>query len=223
MNASLIGSRVEVTVLRDIVQDKVKEAIWNGKLKPGDRIVESQLARELGVSQAPVREALRELEQKGFVVAYPRRGTFVTKPSSQDIRELYSLRIALEQFAARLVVPKLSDDQVNELQQLVDDMRQVNGPDTVAELVRYDQLFHETFVSLSNHTLLAKTWANLQPVQWTFITIAKSLEYDPELFARSHQVLVDVLRTRQLDAVERQFELHIMRSQKDVLAQIDLT
>ena len=211
---------IEVTVLRDLVQDKVRRAIWNGQFKPGDRIVETQLARELGVSQAPVREALRELEQKGFVVASPRRGTFVTRPSAKSIRELYTLRLALEQFAARLAVPRLTDDDLGALQQIAERMRGVQPPDAVSDLVRLDQAFHETFVGFADHSLLFKTWTNLQPVQWTYITIARSLDHDPALAARSHQEVIDVLQTRSAEAAERTLESHIMRSLDDVLAQL---
>lgn len=215
MNSS---GQVEVTVLRDKVQERIRNAIWNGRLKPGDRIVEMQLARELGVSQAPVREALRELEQKGLVVARPRRGTFVTTPSPKSIRELYSLRLALEQFAARLVVPRFGETGRAELEAIVAQMRQADAPEPVVRLVRLDQMFHERFVALADHALLFRTWANLHPVQWTYITIAESLSYDPELVARSHQQLVDAFQTRDVGVAERQLEAHIMRSLGDVLA-----
>ncbi|MGE0133021.1 MAG: GntR family transcriptional regulator [Blastocatellales bacterium] len=219
MSASPTSGKVEVAALRVIIQDKIKLAIWEGNLKPGDRIVETQLARDFGVSQAPVREALRELEQKGLIVSHPRRGSFVAKPSGKTINEFYSLRITLERFAVRLAVPQLTEEKLEELQRLVDGMRKLKGRDIVSDLVRYDQLFHETLVGFSNHALLAKTWANLQPVQWTHITIARSLINDPQLVARSHQELIDVLRTRKVQAIEKKLEEHILRSMEDMAAQ----
>jgi DNA-binding GntR family transcriptional regulator len=219
MAARTLDGPVEITSLRDLVQEKIRDAIWNGRLKPGDRVIETQLARELGVSQAPVREALRDLEQKGFVVTYPRRGSFVTQPSGKSIREHYTLRVALEQFAARLVVGSVTDRQLGELERVVAGMRHAQAPDAVADLVRLDQQFHETFIGFSDHQLLIRTWANLQPVQWTYITIARSLAYDPELTARSHQEVVDAFRSRDVEVASRQLQSHIMRSLDDVVAQ----
>lgn len=219
MHARPLEGQLELRVLRDVVQERIRHAIWDGTLRPGERIVETQLARDLGVSQAPVREALRDLEQKGFVVTVPRRGSFVTQPSSKSIREHYSLRVALEQFGVRLVVPTIQDDQLQQLEDIVAAMRQARTPDAVADLVRLDQLFHETFLGFSGHQLLLRSWTNLQPVQWTYITIARSLAYDPELAARSHQVVVDALRSRDVDLASGTLEPHIMRSMDDVLAQ----
>jgi DNA-binding GntR family transcriptional regulator len=219
MNTRPLGGQLELPVLRAVVQEKIRDAIWNGRLRPGERIVETQLARDLGVSQAPVREALRDLEQKGFVVTIPRRGSFVTQPSSKSIREHYSLRVALEQFAARLAVPTIQDEELQQLDDIVAAMREARSPDAVADLVRLDQVFHETFLGFSGHQLLLKSWTNLQPVQWTYITIARSLAYDPELAARSHQAVVDALRSRDADLASRTLEPHIMRSMDDVLAQ----
>src|SRR5947209_19061185 len=82
--------------LRAEVRERLRQAIMQGELKPGEQIVESRLARQLGISQAPVREALRELEQMGLVVNHMRRGTFVRELTAQDAWEMYTLRAQLE-------------------------------------------------------------------------------------------------------------------------------
>src|SRR5438132_1176243 len=94
--------------LRDDVRRYLRHAIMRGALKPGEKIVESHVARALGVSQAPVREALRELEQLGLVVNHSRRGTFVRQITPHDAWELYTLRAELEVLAARLALPQLT-------------------------------------------------------------------------------------------------------------------
>ena len=89
--------------LRDAAVLRIREAILQGRLKPGQRILEADMAQELGISRAPIREAIRQLESEGLVVSRAHRGTYVTTLSSQDAREIFSLRAALEGLAIMLV------------------------------------------------------------------------------------------------------------------------
>src|SRR6185369_10116596 len=93
--------RVERRVLREEIRDQLIEDILNRRLSPGDRIVETRIAQRFGVSQAPVREALRDLELFGFVVTSPFRGAIVREISADDLLQLYPIRAVLEGLAAR--------------------------------------------------------------------------------------------------------------------------
>ena len=107
--------------LRHDVRDGLVRGILEGELGPGDRLIEMHIAKEYGTSQGPVREALRELEMLGFVRSEPHRGTYVRDPWQRGMLELYELRGALEEFAARMATPRLKDD-VGSLQAEVDAM-----------------------------------------------------------------------------------------------------
>ena len=107
--------------LRHDVRDGLVRGILEGEFGPGDRLIEMHIAKEYGTSQGPVREALRELEMLGFVRSEPHRGTYVRDPWQQGMLELYELRGALEEFAARMATPKLRDD-TSALQAEVDAM-----------------------------------------------------------------------------------------------------
>src|SRR4051812_16629417 len=102
-------------VLADQVRDQLLQWILEGRYEPDARIVETQVARELGTSQAPVREALIALEAVGIVEISPFRGARVRRPTRREILEAYGVRSALETFAARLAVPRMTDSQVREL------------------------------------------------------------------------------------------------------------
>ena len=94
--------------LRELVCENIRQAIIDGTFSPGERLMEIQLADEMGVSRTPVREAIRKLEQEGFVVMIPRRGTYVADISIKDITEIYEIRISLDILAAGLAAERIA-------------------------------------------------------------------------------------------------------------------
>src|SRR6476660_6185929 len=110
-------------VLADQVRDQLLQWILSGRYPPDSRIVETQVARELGTSQAPVREALRGLEALGVVEITPFRGARVRRPTRQELLEAYAVRSALESLGARLAVPRLTDADLTDLAACVDGMQ----------------------------------------------------------------------------------------------------
>jgi len=204
-------------ILREVVQERIRAAIWDGTLKPGERIVETHWAKKLGISQTPVREALRELEQMGLVETYPRRGSFVTRPSIQSINEMFDLRINLEQFALRRAIVADDGELLTRLRDIADEMKRQRGERSIATLVELDQHFHDELVRASGNRLLHRTWSLLRPVQWTFVTIATSLRYDADRMAAIHLELVDVMATGDMPSIEVAIEAHIRWSERDVL------
>src|SRR5687768_8483139 len=108
-----VGSRTSRRVFREDVKEYLLDAILHGQLQPGDRIVETRVAHELGVSQGPVREALRDLEMFGFVVSEPFRGTRVRKTTSAELIEIYPIRAALEGVGAREAARRIDPTLLN--------------------------------------------------------------------------------------------------------------
>ena len=135
---------LNVMNLRDHIEQQLHKAMVNGVIKPGDRLVESTIADQLGVSRAPVREALAGLERDGVVVHIPRRGYFVVEFTDKDVEEIYSLRLVLEREALRRAVGRFTKEHLIEMECLIDDLgeaaRQQSDPVRIVEL---DLLFHE--------------------------------------------------------------------------------
>jgi DNA-binding GntR family transcriptional regulator len=148
-------------VLREDVAQALREVISNGRLKPGDRIVESAIAEQMGISRAPVREAIRQLAQEGLIETTPRRGTVVTKLTAEGIWEIYSLRSVIEGFAARLAARRRTAEQVDHLQSLLDGMLAVAAEENVGELVRLDLAFHAYISTIAGHGRLGRLHASL--------------------------------------------------------------
>jgi DNA-binding GntR family transcriptional regulator len=177
--------------LRHDVRDGIVRSILEGEFGPGDRLIEMHIAREYGTSQGPVREALRELEMLGFVRSEPHRGTYVRDPWQRGMLELYDVRAALEEFAARLATPRLSDD-VSALQAEVDGMAEAAERNDVQGVVEHSEGFHRLIVEASDNRLLETMWSSLGITDHTALTMV-ALDVDMAVVAHSHQPIVDAI------------------------------
>ena len=101
--------------LRDVVFNTLREAILKGELKPGERLMELQLAAKLGVSRTPIREAIRMLEQEGLAVTIPRKGAEVARMTEKDMEDVLQIRDALDELAASIACEQISEEELAEL------------------------------------------------------------------------------------------------------------
>jgi DNA-binding GntR family transcriptional regulator len=188
------------SILSDQVKDRLLQAILDGRYPPGARIVETRVARELGTSQAPVREALRDLEALGVVETAAFRGARVRRPSADELLEAFAIRAELESLGARLAIPRLTEDDLAELAGHVDEMQRaaVTG-DTHAEAAA-DAAFHGRVVELSGNATLQRVWRTLEPFSRTYITIVAP-GADRRLIADEHVPVLDALRRRDPELV----------------------
>ena len=207
-NATGEERRLPRVVLSDRVKDYIVEAVLSGELKPGDRIVESVLARDLGVSQAPVREALRDLVLLGFLESEPYKGTSVRSFTYEELWETYTVRAALESLAARLAATHLNEDDVDELQAILDEMMEAAHQQDVDLLLMLDNRFHETIIKISRNKTLYQLWKTLQFGTWSIVTYRK-FSYDPAYLAARHKELLDALQTGDPEKAAHAMKHHI--------------
>jgi len=177
--------------LRHDVRDGLVRSILEGRLGPGDRLIEMNIAKEYGTSQGPVREALRELEMLGFVRSVAHRGTYVRDPWQRGMLELYDVRAALEEFAARMATPRLSAD-VSALQAEVDRMADAATRNDVPAAVEHSERFHRLIVEASGNRLLYTMWDSLSITDHSALTMV-TLSLDLHTLAESHQPIVDAI------------------------------
>src|SRR5919112_2817772 len=177
--------------LRHDVRDGIVRAILDGEYRPGDRLIEMQIAKAYGTSQGPVREALRELEMLGFVRSEMHRGTYVRDPWHRGMHELFQVRAALEEFAARLATPRLCAD-IAPLQAEVDAMTAAAELGDMRAAVEHSELFHRLIVDASANALLLTMWSNLCITAHTALTMV-ALQPELSTLAESHQPIVDAI------------------------------
>lgn len=152
-----------------LAYETIRRSIIQGRIKPGTRLVESSLAEQLGVSRMPVREALRQLSEQGYVSIVPRRGAVVTSLSEKDALELYDIRGALEQLAARLAAERRTAEDIARLEDILEQgkIEQANG--NWAELSRLNSMFHEAVAATSRNQHLAQLMhAYRDKILWIF-------------------------------------------------------
>jgi DNA-binding GntR family transcriptional regulator len=152
----LTVERMNTRTLKDQVAHLVSVAILSGKIKAGERLNESKLARDLGVSRIPIREALQELQERGLVVNMPRRGKFVISLSDEEIQKINSLRLILEAEALRLCRAKINPEGVQSLRSVIEKMGQ-SGELPEIEAAALDLEFHRTVWRYSDNEYLARS------------------------------------------------------------------
>jgi DNA-binding GntR family transcriptional regulator len=195
------------SVLADQVKDRLLEEILAGRYAPDARIVETQVARELGTSQAPVREALRGLAALGVVEITPFRGARVRRPTRRELLEAYVVRSALETLAARLATPRLSESDLGELTGYADEMQAAARAGDSHAVAEADARFHGRIVEIADNGTLGKVWRSLEPFSRTYITLVVP-GADPQWSADLHTPILGALLARDTDAVVAALERH---------------
>ena len=207
MPAMATSGALARSVLADQVKDRLLEEILAGRYAPDARIVETQVARELGTSQAPVREALRGLAALGVVDITPFRGARVRRPTRRELLEAYAVRSALETLAARLAVPRMSDADLADLGDLMDQMQAAARAGDGHAVAAADARFHGRIVELADNGTLAQVWRSLEPFSRTYLTLVVP-GADPQWSADLHGPILVALRARDADAVVAALEQH---------------
>lgn len=202
--------------LRHEVADILREAIWGGVLKPGQRLNEQRLSREIGVSRPPLREAIRVLEQEGLVTSTPRRGTFVRTFTGQDIFDIYAVRCGLEGMAAELLMDHVTPETLRDLEGMIDraESSRVAG---LGGRIDQDLEFHRRLVRLSGSGLLASMWEQLAGRLRLALTLVDPAFFEPEYFELTHRLLIQAMRNRDVEETWRRTRslLDVGRSLRD--------
>jgi DNA-binding GntR family transcriptional regulator len=195
------------SVLADQVKERLLEAILDGSYPPDSRIVETAVAKELGTSQAPVREALRGLEALGIVEITPFRGARVRRLDADELLEAYVVRSTIEVLGARLAMDRLTASDVSALEAVFDDMRRAADAGDGRALAIVDASLHEKIMQLSGNRTLLRVWRSLEPMSRTYITLVGP-NSDPRWTAALHDPILEAIRARDTDAVVRAIEKH---------------
>ena len=150
------------TMLRDQIKDLIIQRILDGTYAPGERIVEMTLAAELGTSQAPVREAMRDLEAMRFIDSIPYRGARVRHVTTEELSETYPVRASLEELAGSLAATRVDDDLIEALSAELDAMRECARAGELHAQLSHDARFHELIVEAAGNSVLLESWRGLR-------------------------------------------------------------
>ena len=183
--------------LRTEVVSMIRDAIVTGKLKPGERLKESALARQMSVSRSPIREALRQLEQEGLIVSIPNQGSFVKVFDENDVREIFTLRATLEDLACEIILEqgKLQPADLEHLAVLIERQKEAIEARDFDRLTTLDMEFHEYICRKSDFKRLLKMWRSLRTqIQVLFLQRFQAFDWVPETVDTDHSAILDTLR-----------------------------
>ena len=196
--------------LKDKVKKIIRDEIIINKLKPGDRVVETEVAKRLGISQVPVREALRGLEEEGLIRTVKYKGAFVTEINKTEMYHIFSLRASIETNAIEIITPQLTNQKLGELYDIVEQMKN-EKPDYLLQS-KLDMDFHRTIIAWSGIDTYNRIWSMLNSHIQRYITVLNpEIKIMPEEVYTYHLELVEVLKQKDIQKSKGVFWEHIMK------------
>ncbi len=200
--------------LRDVVFQTLRSAILRGDLKPGERLMELQLASKLGVSRTPIREAIRMLEQEGLAITIPRRGAEVAKMTEKDMGDTLQIRRALEELAVVLVCDKITEEDVAELKAAMYAFEEKTKDDNVVELAKADVALHETVYRIADNPKLVQLLGDIREQMFRYrAEYLKDRSIYPVLI-QEHRDMVAALEKRNKELVVKITMKHLYNQEE---------
>lgn len=191
------------------VLEVLRDAILNGVFPPGSALREVSIARELGISRAPLREALLRLSDEGLIERIPYRGSFVTNVSAKHITEIAGLRKKLELMAVELAFPHLDELQMQRFRDDIEHMRKAAKSGDLAESTHIHMRFHRRFYELADHSLLLSIWDSWQGQLQLFFSLDHRMFDDLHELVTTHERLIEVIEARDLPTIEAELARHV--------------
>ena len=183
----------EYLPLRDVVFNTLRKAILRGELKPGERLMEIQLANKLGVSRTPIREAIRKLELEGLVLMIPRKGAEVAQITEKNMQDVLEVRKALEELSVQLACERITPEQVEEMKMAAEDFRKVLKSGDVTKIAEAGVKFHDIIFAATNNQRLITLLNNLREQMYRFrVEYLKQKECYPQLL-EEHDKLIALI------------------------------
>ena len=209
-----MADRPSKATLREEVKKHIIKGVTNGTYQFGERLVETKLAKELQMSQAPVREALLELSIQGILEDRPYAGSFVKKPEIKDVENHYAVRSVIESYAASLAAENRTDEELQNMRFILHEMSEC---DDIEEFVDLDHAFHGLIMDASRNNVLKRIWLSISAYESTYQS-ALSNRWTIQDMYELHRKLYDVIASGNSRAAEAEMYLHIAGFRDGVIA-----
>ena len=205
------------------IVDSIKEAIATGELKPGERICETKLAEDLGISRTPLREAIQALEAEGFLKVVPRKGAVVTAYSKKDIQDIYEIKATLEGLAARLASKNLTSAAIDKLIEINGQLKSMtlSGEKSVSRFFKVHNQFHDIFLKASNNERLYQLNCQLMEPFKRFRLDSLAIPGRFEGAVRTHEEIIEAFRTRDAGRAESLVIRNVLEGRDALIAKLE--
>lgn len=203
--------------LREMVYEELKIQILTGAIVPGTRMMEVELAEEMGVSRTPIREAIRKLEKEGLVTIEPRRGAYASMISTQDMVEILEVRQDLEGLAAYFAATRMNDEEMDELRRIAEKYNQAVAAGSMQDMIRYDTQFHRLIVDSCNNKILVNMVEQLQELVLRFRYIYYDNFKRAENMPEEHREIIEAIDSGDENRARAAADVHIDRLKQLVI------
>ncbi len=207
--------------LSEGVARSIREAIILGRFKPGAKIVENQLAKRIGISRSPVREAFRILEQEGLVTLTPRKGAKVTQISLKEAKETYAIRANLESLAAKLAVSNLKDGKIKRMENLLEKMSFKTKKNDINGILKLNEKFHDILLKSNDNIKLDHLIHSLRVQIQRFRVASLSLPGRLKEVLSEHRKIVEACKQRDASLIEEYVKEHITQAGNKLLKNLE--
>lgn len=195
--------------LRDVVFNTLREAILKGDLKPGERLMELQLASQLGVSRTPIREAIRMLEQEGLAVTIPRKGAEVAKMTLKGMEDVLEIREALDELASKLACERMTQEQLLVLEKKKLAFEESLKTGNVKEIAEADESFHDVIYEATGNQKLINMLGNLREQIYRYRVEYLKTEENFPILVKEHEAIYQALLKRDQEEVRQSVHVHV--------------
>jgi len=206
----------EPVSLKDKAYNAIKSAILSLKLKPGDPLVESDLAQQLGISKTPVRDALLELEREGFVIKISFKGAYVSEVTLKDICEVFQLRAVLEGLAARLAAPLFSAEELEEAEKIIAAAEAALAEGDIMLCSEHGRRFHNLIINKADNQRLQPIIRNLDEHLQRFRLLSDQINGRLNKSLKQHRKVLEALRGKDPIAAEEAMRGHLSSVLQDL-------
>ena len=208
--------------LREVIFNSLREAIIIGELRPGERLMEVQLAEKMGVSRTPVREAIRKLELEGLVDMIPRKGAHVAELSVKDIMDVLEVRASLDGLATALAAERITDDELKELKHINGQFTQYIEKENLNGSIKKDAEFHDIIYRASRNDKLITILNNLREQVQRFRVIYLKDYNSPKNLIKEHNDIFEAISLRSIEASRSLAKTHILNQEATILNSIKM-
>jgi len=210
----------EYLPLRDVVFQTLRQAILKGELEPGERLMEIQLAKRLGVSRTPIREAIRKLELEGLVIMIPRKGAEVASITEKNVRDVLEVRKALEELAVTLACQRMEESEFQQIDKQNEIFEQTLKEGDLVEIASRDIDFHEIIYMATGNERLQQILYNLREQMCRYrMEYIKEKQQRGELFTE-HLEITKAIKARDVERAKNAIRVHIDNQEITVFQKI---
>lgn len=188
--------------LRERIVEFIKDSVISGRLKPGERVPEQEIAENFGISRTPIREAFRQLESEGFITVTPRKGAVVSPITDKDVSEFYAIKSLLEGYAARTACSKLTHREIKRLETLNAQMEKCAEKNDVKGFFKLDHQFHDTFLKACGNDKLCALIHHLVQQFERFRITAMALPGRMNDSVKQHHEIIEAFKAGDTGLVE---------------------